>query len=51
MNPNLMIDVYHAQLALAGWSVGDIRGARRPLTGDGSGAGVFVCWRSDQCAT
>jgi hypothetical protein len=26
MHPILMIDVYHTQLALAGWSIGDICG-------------------------
>lgn len=26
MYPNAIIDAYHAQLSLAGWSVGDVRG-------------------------
>ena len=26
MEPNLLIDVYHALLALAGWTIGDVRG-------------------------
>jgi hypothetical protein len=28
VHPNAVIDAYHAQLALAGWSVGDTRGTR-----------------------